>query len=114
MIKRIVAGAAAAGLAATLLTTGSASAACQGSGPEPAWAGADKQAGPAGPSGTTVYGKQTGTGGYLGVTGSTGWLKAEGGAPNGGTITGSGGGGAVQGRLVVGSQPHLCVNNQGV
>jgi hypothetical protein len=112
MIKRILAGAAAAGFAASLFAAAPASAACSGAGAQPTWTAGDKIAGPAGPSNTTVYGAQSGNGGYLGVTGSTGWLKAEGGAPGGGTIKGSGGG-VIDGKLTIGTSPHLCVNGQG-
>lgn len=112
MMKRIVAGAAAAGLALTLMNAGSATAAC------PTVAQSTDRpavAGPAGPSGTTVYGKQTSTtGGYIGVTGSTGWIEAGGGGSSA-YVRGKSASTPVNGEIIVnGANSKVCVADKPV
>ncbi|MGQ0431903.1 MAG: hypothetical protein ACT452_05800 [Microthrixaceae bacterium] len=105
MIKRILAGAAAAGVAATLLVSGSATAApCNTT-------GAGGQTPPSGKGETVVVAPVTGTrvyrtpgtpstGGYIGVQGSSGWIEANGSAsPTGGYIAGKVTGQPVDGRI---------------
>lgn len=109
MIKRILAGAAAAGFAASLFAAGPASAdTCDSAAPS-----GDTVAGPAGPSGTTVYAGGDQNAGYVGVSGSTGYIGASGGAASqSGTIQGNGGNDAVYGKVTVSSTPDVCLNGK--
>lgn len=103
MMKRILGGAAAAGLALSLLSAGSASATC-----------GETQSPIANPQTVTVPGRgpttiyrtpatpsPTTTGGYIGVTGGAGWIEVGGSTASGGGIQGSATGTPVNGRVFV-------------
>lgn len=107
MIKRILGGAAAAALAATLLTPGSASAVPCTSETAPN-GGAPVVA--SSPTGTTVYGAGGAGGGYVGVYGGSGWLQVAGSPTSGATVSGNSTPEAVEGTVTVGSTPNVCIN----
>jgi len=105
MIKRILAGAAAAGVAATLLVSGSATAApCNttGTGGQTPAQGKGETVVIVPGTGSRVY-RTPGTpstGGYIGVQGSSGWIEASGSAsPIGGYIAGKVTAAPVDGRI---------------
>lgn len=104
MMKRILAGAAAAGLAATLFAAGPADAASCG----------QTQSAALNPQGVTVPGRgtttiyrspgtpgPTTTGGYIGVTGDAGFLEVGGDAKTGGGVQGEAKGTPVDGKLTL-------------
>ena len=65
-------------------------------------------------TGGEVYGAQnaSGTGGYVGTQGGTGYIEAGGDATSGGFVQGSTTDGAVNGRVDIGTAPGVCVNDQ--
>lgn len=68
----------------------------------------------ASPTGTEVYGAQTGdTAGQIGVTGSNGYIEAGGDEVNGAYVQGHSSGDELYGRVGVSSAgPDVCVNDQ--
>lgn len=112
MMKRILGGAAAAGLALSLLSAGSANAACP--------TGTQSAVVPLAPAapgtGSQVYGAQTGTtGGYIGVTGSTGYIEVGGSQASGVYARGSANGQPVNGEIIAGpSAQKVCVADRTV
>lgn len=106
MIKRILGGAAAAALTATLLTAGSATAA-------PCTTETAPNSSPViatSPTGTVVYGTGGAGGGYIGVKGNNGWLQASGSPTSGATVSGNSTPEAVEGTVTVSSTPNVCIN----
>ena len=65
--------------------------------------------------GTRIYGAQAGpTGGYIGASGSSGYIQADGDATSGGSIHGEAYGTPIEGRIVIGTSPKVCVANTNV
>ena len=110
MIKRILAGAAAAGFAASLLVSGTAGAIdCAPNTAPAAPTGAKSQGLPDG--GTVGYTTPSAAGGYISIQGSHGYLEAKGGPGGGGngSIQGHSNDAPLEGRI--GDGAHLvCVN----
>lgn len=117
MMKRILGGAAAAGLALSLLSAGSATAACSTGNTGPSSGETVVSAPPQTGQTTKVYKSQGigGTSGYVGVSGNSGWIEANGSAAGpSGSIAGQTSNGAVDGRISgsAGSAPTVCVNGK--
>lgn len=116
MIKRILGGAAAAGFAATLLVSGSATAApCNTTGTNSQTPAYNKGEGTTLPNGTRIYRtpgnpNPTAPSGYIGVQGNpgAGWIEA-GGSPSGGYISGKATGQPVDGRITGGTNGNVGV-----
>jgi len=109
MIKRILAGAAAAGLALSLMNAGGATAATCNSASNPRTnASNDKIADTTG--GGFVYGSGGATGGYLGAQGGNGWIEVGGSPTGGGYLRGHSTPEALNGYLQTNGTKHICVN----